>query len=321
MRILFISATRLGDAVLSTGLLAHIARRHPNSRVTVACGALPAPLFEACPNREETIVLKKQRFHRHWFKLWRTVVGTRWDMVVDLRDSAVSRTVRARERFIYTKRIDRKNHKVAQLARVMKLDDVPAPTLWFTAQQIEQAALFCPKNESSRILGIGPTANWIGKTWPAERFVELVRRLTAPEGIFPGAPVAVFAAPGEEAPARLVLESVPADRRIDVIAKADPGTVAAVLARCAFYVGNDSGLMHTAAAAGVPTLGLFGPTDDREYGPWGDHCAVVRTPESREELTGFPGYEPKTLDRSLMESLTVEAVLEAASRLSIRSAP
>ena len=49
MNILFISATRVGDAVLSMGLLDHLIRDHPDARVTVACGPAAAPLFDAVP--------------------------------------------------------------------------------------------------------------------------------------------------------------------------------------------------------------------------------------------------------------------------------
>ena len=111
-----------------------------------------------------------------------------------------------------------------------------------------------------------------------------------------------------------MLASVPAARQIDVIAKGDPGTAAAALGRCAFYVGNDSGLMHCAAAAGVPTLGLFGPSWPHLYRPWGARAAWVGTPEDYAALTARPGYDAKTTG-SLMDSLTVDAAAGAALKL------
>ena len=65
--------------------------------------------------------------------------------------------------------------------------------------------------------------------------------------------------------------------------------------------------MHCAAAAGVPTLGLFGPSYPHIYGPWGENTSYVSTPESFDELTSFSGYSPKTCG-CLMESLTTEMV-------------
>ncbi|HEY8191692.1 MAG TPA: glycosyltransferase family 9 protein, partial [Alphaproteobacteria bacterium] len=267
MNVLFITSSRLGDAVLSMGLLDHIIRTRPGARIMVACGALPASLFEGVPGLERIIVMKKQSWNRHWISLWRQTVGTKWDMVVDLRDSAVSRLVRARERYIHTAAIDKNLHKVEQNAAAMKLDYVPEPRLWMTEEQVARAEkLMCPSPRPSphggegAVLAIGPTANWPGKMWPAENFIELIGKVTAADGTLPGARVAVFAAPGEEDAARKVLSSVPAERQIDMIAKADPGTAAAALSLCTLYVGNDSGLMHCAAAAGIPTLGLFGPS-------------------------------------------------------------
>lgn len=308
MNVLFITSNRLGDAVLSAGLLDHIVRTWPGARITIACGALAAPLFEGVPGRVETIVLKKRSWNRHWIGLWRRVAGTRWDIVVDLRDSAVSRLIRARQRFVFGRHINRQAHKVAQNAQVMGITPPPAPRLWVTPAQAAVAARLVPPG--GPVLAVGPAANWIGKTWPADRFISVVERVTAPDGVLPGARVAVFAAPGEEAAAYQVLTAVPPERRIDVIAKGDPGEAAAALARCALYIGNDSGLMHSAAAAGVPTFGLFGPSWPHIYGPWGTHAAYIATPKNFMELIDFPDYDAATLDRTLMTGLTVEAVME-----------
>ncbi|MCB9991034.1 MAG: glycosyltransferase family 9 protein [Rhodospirillales bacterium] len=308
MKVLFITSSRLGDAVLSTGLLDHIIKTYPQAEITVACGPLPKSLFDGMPGLVRVITLKKQKYHGHWVNLWKQVAGTRWDLVVDLRDSAVSRLIRARQRFIYGKHIDGQRHKVEQGAAVMKLDSVPSPVIWVSAEQQKAAQALIP--DGGPVLGVGPTANWIGKTWPADRFIAVVEKLTAADGILPGARVAVFAAPGEEEDAYTVLNAVPQDRQIDVIAKTDPGTAAAALQRCALYIGNDSGLMHCAAAACVPTVGVFGPSYPHLYRPWGDHTVYARTAESYDELIDFDGYDPKTLERSLMTSLSVDDVME-----------
>ncbi|HEY8190468.1 MAG TPA: glycosyltransferase family 9 protein [Micavibrio sp.] len=303
--ILFITSNRLGDAVLSTGLLNHILRTEPDARVTVACGFLPSTLFEGYPALAEIVPFKKEKYSLHWARLWRRLAGRRWDRVIDLRNSAVSRLIPARRRFIYGPHIDQDLHKVEQAARTMGLPCTPAPALWFTAAQRAAAERFIP--DGGPVLGIGPTANWAGKIWPAERFIALIKILTGPEGILPDARIAVFAAPGEESQALPVFESIPPERRIDMIAKADPGTAAAALARCDLYVGHDSGLMHCAAAAGTPTVGLFGPSWPHLYGPWGDHTAFVSTPETYDELIAFDGYDSKTTG-SLMTTLSVESV-------------
>lgn len=307
MKILFITASRIGDAVLSTGLLDYIARTQPRAKVTIVCGPLCTSLFEGYPLVERIIPLAKKKRHGHWVDLWKDVVGTRWDMVVDLRNSAVSRLIRAKQRHVFGPHIDKSLHKAEQNAAVMKLDEVPDLKIWPTTDQQAVALDFIP--EGSPVLGVGPTANWLAKTWPADRFIDVVKAITAPDGKLPGARVAVFAAPGEEEAAYEVLRSVPDDLQIDVIAKTDPGTAAATIARCDFYIGNDSGLTHCAAAAGVETLSLFGPSYPNIYRPWGDKADYIATPESFDELIAYEGYSPQTAP-CLMESLSVEAVLK-----------
>lgn len=308
MKILFITSTRLGDAVLSTGLLDYMLSQWPEGKVTVVCGPLPASIFEGFPNVENIIALKKEKHSKHWFKLWKQAIGTQWDMVVDLRNSAVSRLIFAKKRYIFGSRIDGLKHKVEQVAEVMDLIRVPSPNLYFTPSQLAFAREMIPSG--GPVLAVGPSANWIGKTWPSQNFIEVVRWITSPDGIMPNARVAVFAAPGEEDQARPVLENVPEDRRIDGIAKGSPGEVAAALFLCDFYIGNDSGLMHSAAAAGVPTLGLFGPSYPHLYAPWGDHAGYIQTPQTYDELIDFEGYDPKTLDHSLMNDLKPEYVID-----------
>src|SRR5690606_12736868 len=131
--------------------------------------------------------------------------------------------------------------------------------------------------------------------------------------ILPGGRIAVVAAPHEMFQARPVLQAAGA-RGVNLFEKGDLLTAAACLERAAFFIGNDSGLMHLAAAAGTPTLGLFGPSPEVRYRPWGPRASFVRTPESFEALTGAPGFD-FAARHCFMESLTVDAAEAEARRL------
>jgi ADP-heptose:LPS heptosyltransferase len=170
---------------------------------------------------------------------------------------------------------------------------------WTAPEDNARAAALLPEGRPWLVLG--PTANWHRKVWPAERFAELALRLTAPDGALPGAGIAILGGPGdqERSMATPVLTALP--QALDLVGKLDLPEVAAVLARAAMFIGNDSGLMHRAAAAGVPTLGLFGPTPSDEYGPAGPKAQAVLA-------DGPPG-------QGAMEDLPVARVLEAAKAL------
>ena len=290
MRILFVTSSRIGDAVLSTGLLDHLLRRHPDARFTVATGPVAEGVFLRMPRLERLILLEKRPYGMHWPGLWAACVGTYWDLVVDIRASALAYLLPARRRAVMRRR---GGHKTAQLAAVLGLDPPPLPVVWTAPEDRARAAALLPPG--TPILALGPTANWTGKVWPPERFVALARLLLA--GPLAGARIAVLAGPGEgeRALAAPVLAQFP--DAIDLVGTLSLPEAAATLGRAALFVGNDSGLMHLAAAAGAPTLGLFGPTPADEYGPAGRRTATA------------------IADGPRMEDLSVEAALEAAAGL------
>ena len=317
MRLLFITATRIGDAVLSTGLLGRLIEEHPEIRVTVAVGRLSAPLFAAVPGLERIVVIDKQRYNRHWLRLWHRTAFRYWDIVVDLRGSAISYLVPAGRRHVIGKRRPGR-HRVEELGDLIgdpQHPAPPAPRLWLAEAVKARAAEMLP--EGPPVLAVAPAANWMGKTWPAERFAELALRLTGDGGILPGGRIAVVAAPHEIFQARPVLQAA-GERGIDLVGNGDLLLAAGCLQRAAFFVGNDSGLMHLAAAAGTLTLGLFGPSPEARYRPWGPKAAFVRTPESFEALTGAPGFD-FAARACFMESLTLDAVETAARALWART--
>lgn len=313
MRLLFVTSNRLGDAVLSTGLLGHLLDRHPDARVTVVSGPAPSALFNAVPGLERQIVLRKKPMHRHWFSLWAQLVATRWDVAVDLRRSALLPMLVAGQKLVVPKTTGML-HRVALLGETIgRRDTPPAPRLWMTDTDVETAKTIL-RTESGPVLAIGPTANWPGKVWPADRFVAVAEKLTGPKGPLPNARIAVFGAPGEENQAGKVMKALPPDRTIDLVGRVPLPVVGACLEKCALYIGNDSGLMHMAAAAGAPTLGLFGPSHTSLYAPWGNHTLALRTPEAYDELVGGPGYNRHTVG-SLMTGLKAETVIGAAETL------
>lgn len=314
--ILFIAGNRLGDAVLASGVLARLIEERPEARVTIACGALPAPIFADVPRLDRVIVMHRRGMGRHWLSLWVETAGQSWGTVADLRGSAFAWTVRAGRRWI-GRPGHRHEHRVEELARQFRLDPPPAPKLWIAPDRAARAAQ--KLGDGPPILAVAPAANWGGKQWPAERFAEVVRRLAGSGGPLAGARVLVSATDAERAAAQPVLDAIPEAQRLDWVGAPDLLDVGATFARCRLFIGNDSGLMHLAAASDAPTLGLFGPSPEWRYGPWGAKTAIVRTVETYDALTNDDPNFDHTSHKTLMGSLTVDAVVDAAEALIART--
>ena len=129
--ILFVTATRIGDAVLSTGILGRLIADNPGARITVACGRAAAPLFEAVPGLERIIVLDKKRWSLHWLGLWSQCFRRMWSILVDLRNTPMTYLIPTWHRF----RMGRKGagHRLERYAQVMRITDaVPTPKIWIS---------------------------------------------------------------------------------------------------------------------------------------------------------------------------------------------
>ncbi|MGE0108661.1 MAG: glycosyltransferase family 9 protein [Bdellovibrionales bacterium] len=305
MRILFITANRIGDAVLTTGLLHHLVKTYPEARFTIACGPVTADLFRATPRLENLIRLQKQKRHGHWIDLWKTCVTTKWDIIIDLRNSLITRLLWSQKKY-YRLSHNTGRHKVEDHASVMKLSPPPAPHIW-TDEAAESNATKLIQDES-KILALGPSANWPPKQWPIARYAELTKRLTQENGPLQDAKIMLLAAPHEKDQLALFCESFPKEKIIDLVGQ-DLLTVAACLKHATFFIGNDSGLTHIAAAMGTKTLALFGPGWEEVYGPWGAHASVLRPRFGSQELLDRLPYVGADAP-NLMEDIEVETVVE-----------
>lgn len=308
--VLFIAPNRIGDAVLATGALAY-AQTLAAGPVTIACGALPADLFRATPGLAALHKIEKRRDDGHWFALWRALRRERFDLAVDLRGTLLTYALSARRRIV-NRKTSTVRHKIEELTALMDAPAALAPRV--ITDERARADADAAMGGAEPILALGAGANFIGKRWPPERFAAVARRLVSPSGPLAGARIALLGGPEDRAIASEIAASLDADgvTATDLAGKLDLNACAALLERATLFIGNDSGLMHIAAAAGAPTLGLFGPSDERVYGPYGVRTRALRG--RAYEAIMAEGYMPH-ITRSLMEDITVDAAEQAASEL------
>jgi heptosyltransferase-2 len=160
---------------------------------------------------------------------------------------------------------------------------------------------------STKYIGIHPGSSadhgMNAKRWAPERFAGLADHVVA----LIGAEACIFGGSDEEHLKIRVVESMKFPAY--VMEPASLSKTAALLSQCALCICNDSGLMHMAACLGVPTVGIFGPTDEKRNGPVGGKTLVIR-----KEMDGFPVWTACTVGkRSLPQGVDPQASLKALS--------
>jgi heptosyltransferase-1 len=120
-----------------------------------------------------------------------------------------------------------------------------------------------------------PGGGWGAKRWPPDRYGALAEEFTLRGGV-----VLVNAGPGEEALAAEVLAA--ANGHASVVS-CSLSQLIALTRRVALVIGGDTGPLHLACALGKPVVGIYGPTDPKRNGPYGNRFRVLRNPESRQD--------------------------------------
>ena len=117
-----------------------------------------------------------------------------------------------------------------------------------------------------------PGARWENKRWPAKYFAELVRALA---GKFPETRFAILGDQGDRPLGEIISRAAP-ERCLNLCGETSLPEMIEWVRLCDLMVTNDTGPMHVAAALGKPLVALFGPTEPRRTGPYGQLENVLR---------------------------------------------
>lgn len=157
---------------------------------------------------------------------------------------------------------------------------------------------------------VHPASRWFFKCWPVERMAALVERLQAD-----GHVVVLTAAPSADE--KRMLDAIQA--RLAKPAHSLSGQLslkelAALTQAAKLFIGVDSAPMHIAAAVGTPTVALFGPSGDKQWGPWGVPSRVITSPAHTCRPCGHDGCGGGKISDCLT-AISVDEVLSAAWEL------
>jgi len=176
-----------------------------------------------------------------------------------------------------------------------------------------------PTPASRPLIAIHPGSGsfMLARRWPPERFALVADELA---GCYQ-AQIVLLGGPEEESLAQSVAEKMH-HQPLNLAGQTSIKQLAALLARCALFVGGDSGVMHVAVAAGVPVVALFGPTNENAWGPYTPPGSGLRSVVVRAAGTQPVMYVGRSLGKDdaeagqeAMAAITVEMVIAAAERM------
>lgn len=164
-----------------------------------------------------------------------------------------------------------------QLARLAALGLAPAdtvPRLPVSDRDRGRAADYlsaAADTSTCPCIAVHPGSGGRHKCWPPEKLAAVMKHLHGETG----AGFFVVRGPADGEASDSLLDRITGLPH-RVLAGLDLPLLAALLAKCALYIGNDSGITHMAAALGVPAVAVFGPTDPAVWGPRGRDVRIVR---------------------------------------------
>ncbi len=324
----------IGDTLFAYPALKRVRQRFPDAQLTVLALPSNANIVKRYPEIDELLVFHK----RHW---WTTAVDLlrlgaqlrkrTFDLAIEMNPTgaifSVLGGVHTRVSFgfkafwwvkpkeaLYWKRRHAVFHygDLVSPLGIQRVD--PRLELRLAREDHLASRSFLTQHglpNGTRFVTMHPGASASLKRWNPRRFAELADRLASAHDVR----VVIV---GSKTDRRTIARMVRAMRSAPIVAaeKLTIAETAALQASAAMHVGNDSGPLHLAVAVGTPTVGLFGPTNPRNFGQLGMSDTVLHRPLPCSPCAHFVGGSPKltrTLCRNCgcLEALSVDDV-EAA---------
>jgi lipopolysaccharide heptosyltransferase I len=318
-KILVVKPSALGDIVHSLPFLNSLKGRFPNAEVhwVVAWGL--HEFLEGHPMIDKLWVIRKDQWKklkrgaetiRELKALFRDLGRERFDLAVDLQGLLRSglitmatkagaragfREAREGSRLFYTHRI-RGGRNVHAIERYLKMAEHLG-----CRSEVEYPFPPLPKRPPGlpkEYVVIAPGAGKEANRWPARRFGEVASGLTLKSVVISGGADAHIA--GE-------VVSASGGNAVSLAGKTTLKQMASVIRGAKYFISNDTGPMHIAAAFGVPVFAVFGPANPNRTGPYGDVHTIIKA-----DVDCAPCYRKKKCRNwKCLEELPVDKVLNA----------
>lgn len=287
-KILCIKPRGIGDIILSTVILENLKEGFPNAQIDYLTEKFARNSVENNPFVNKVLTMREGEFP---LLVALRIKKEKYDMILDLWSNPRSAQitfltgVKYRVGFAYRGRKYAYNilgtsergitHSAEHNLELLKSLNIPIKTknihFYVSSEDDEYGKNYIKKyfRRESLIVGIIPAGGWRSKRCDATKWVEICSALNEKYKVS----FLILWGPGDEYDADYIKNHFPGNT---VLApKTTVNQMAGLIKNCNFVLANDSGPMHMAVALGIPTLGIFGPTDPQKHGPYSDKSDYI----------------------------------------------
>lgn len=273
MKILIISLSNLGDAMLTYPALHAIFRAYPDAEYHLLAPPKTQELFGGDHRFHHVLSWEPGASLLAQVALTAKLAWMRFDLVVDFRNSLIPLFLLGAKRTPIFRRNSDQMHRVERHLNLTRRLGIPSEqggaALPYGSQ--EQGQVNSWIEEGKRVVVMVPGARSDLKRWGAERFAAVADHLIQEQN----AQILLIGAQSEAPIAEEVKHSMRGNPT-NLTGKTSIRQLAALLGRTELMITNDCACLHAAELMQVPTVAIFGPTDERKYGPRHRASRVVR---------------------------------------------
>ncbi|MDI7774893.1 glycosyltransferase family 9 protein [Asticcacaulis sp. EMRT-3] len=265
------------------GVITRLKQEIPHARITLATTPFAAELFQDDDSIAEIQALDGAIFNLRSLGSLSELSRRKWGLCIDLGPSMIARMMKAKTRFSFNP--NDSASALTQICRALHLDEAEVyPGLRVSPRREARVrGLIDNGREAAPFIIMAPGAGWLGRRWPTERFAVLAARLTRKGGLFAGHRLLVIGHGAEHDTLMALSLATTRAQVLETSDSIDALNLYAALRHAKLFVGNDEIWLHLAAAAHIPAIGLYGPSDEAE-GPAGPNVRKVRGPRSLDEI-------------------------------------
>ncbi len=282
MKILFITLSNIGDCILTLPVLDFLRQKYPEAAITCLVPPRPKEIFTRNPAVKDVIIFDKHAKLADKLKLFFALSKENFDLVVDLRNSFFGALLPVRKKSLFfsplrripsrIKHMKEKHLFWANLSEYSKKNK-QYQSLNITSQDVDYIrGILSGQNlaNGAKLIVIAPGSRSQVKCWDKQNFSQLCSQL-----VEAGHQI-VLVGDSLDQPVCNYLQAVGDQKIINLCAKTNLSQLAQLLKSSQLLITNDSAVMHLASYLHVPVVAIFGPTDEKKYGPWSERSAVVK---------------------------------------------